>query len=125
MPESTSTERASADGVSTDGRDFRKLAADLDRCEHGRHEGDVCANCGPPGSKGNPLWRMDPIVDDEGDESGKASGALRLDRRFSGRAWPERLIGFGLDGVPICVPPRGEPGSAPPRPADYYRADLA
>lgn len=29
------------------------LLADLDRCVHGRHEGDVCSNCGGP-SRGNP-----------------------------------------------------------------------
>lgn len=30
------------------------VLADLDRCEHGRHEGDVCSSCGGP-SHGNPL----------------------------------------------------------------------
>lgn len=29
------------------------LAADLDRCQHGRHHGDDCGNCGGP-SHGNP-----------------------------------------------------------------------
>lgn len=29
------------------------VLADLDRCQHGRHEGDVCNGCGGP-SKGNP-----------------------------------------------------------------------
>jgi hypothetical protein len=30
------------------------MVADLDRCEHGRHEGDVCGSCGGP-SHGNPF----------------------------------------------------------------------
>jgi hypothetical protein len=29
------------------------MVSDLDRCEHGRHEGDACSSCGGP-SKGNP-----------------------------------------------------------------------
>lgn len=28
------------------------LVADLDRCEHGRHEGDVCSGCGGPSHGG-------------------------------------------------------------------------
>lgn len=34
----------------------RRILNDLDRCEHGRHEGDYCASCGGP-SKGNPKFR--------------------------------------------------------------------
>lgn len=34
-------------------RRFKTLLLDLDRCEHGRHEGDVCSSCGGP-SHGNP-----------------------------------------------------------------------
>lgn len=37
------------------------ILTDLDRCEHGRHEGDVCAGCGGP-SLGNPSWRTGSIV---------------------------------------------------------------
>jgi hypothetical protein len=60
---------------------WQTICADLDRCEHGRHEGDVCDGCGGP-SKGNP---------------------------FLGE---NRAIGFGLDGVPIWVPPRGPKNDA-------------
>jgi hypothetical protein len=35
-------------------RDWAIICADLDRCEHGRHEGDACFGCGGT-SKGNPL----------------------------------------------------------------------
>lgn len=34
---------------------FTNICMDLDRCEHGRHEGDVCSGCGG-NSHGNP-WR--------------------------------------------------------------------
>lgn len=57
----------------------RRLAAvlaDLDRCEHGRHEGDVCSGCGGP-SKGNPIM-----------------GGVGVDRQ----------IGYDISGNPICVP---------------------
>jgi hypothetical protein len=81
------------------------IARDLDRCEHGRHEGDVCSSCGGP-SKGNPLWDVDSV---------------RLIDRFAESATtstvPGRLIGFGLDGVPICVPERGADRS----PESWYR----
>lgn len=33
---------------------FRSILFDLDRCLHGRHEGDVCSGCNGP-SVGNPL----------------------------------------------------------------------
>lgn len=33
----------------------RRILGDLDRCEHGRHEGDDCSSCGGP-SKGNPKF---------------------------------------------------------------------
>jgi hypothetical protein len=33
---------------------FMNILLDLDRCEHGRHEGDVCLGCGGP-SVGNTL----------------------------------------------------------------------
>ena len=38
---------------------FARMVSDLDRCEHGRHEGDVCGSCGGP-SVGN-LLLGDPI----------------------------------------------------------------
>lgn len=83
----------------------------LDRCEHGRHEGDVCGGCNGP-SEGNPLWQ---VLED----------SPRLDSRFRHpKHTPDRLIGFGMDGVPICVPPRPKPGSAALKPDAYYRRDL-
>lgn len=36
------------------------ILADLDRCTHGRHEGDTCGSCGGP-SVGNPNFRTGPI----------------------------------------------------------------
>ncbi len=37
------------------------ILADLDRCIHGRHEGDTCAECGGP-SKGNPNFRTGQVI---------------------------------------------------------------
>lgn len=34
--------------------EWHVLVSDLDRCEHGRHEGDDCSGCGGP-SVGNPM----------------------------------------------------------------------
>lgn len=101
------------------------LMWDLDRCEHGRHEGDVCSSCGGP-SKGNPLWQIGDyaaVAHDWWDEEDATDQRLRarFDARPGDAAWPERLVGFGLDGVPICVPSRPEPGSPPRAPDDYYR----
>jgi len=64
-------------------RDAARLASilsDLDRCEHGRHEGDVCGGergCNGP-SHGNPLTHG-----------------------------PFRQIGYDLSGRPVVVPDRG------------------
>lgn len=41
--------------------DKARLVADIDRCEHGRHWGDICAECGGP-SLGNPLLRQGPVT---------------------------------------------------------------
>lgn len=103
--------------------EYATIVADLDRCEHGRHEGDDCSSCDGP-SKGNPLWEWD---DDERE--------LRIVRRFgtshppvgiilNATEYPERLIGFGLDASPICVPERPQPGSTPLTAESYYRRDL-
>jgi acyl-CoA synthetase (AMP-forming)/AMP-acid ligase II len=37
------------------------ILSDLNRCEHGRHAGDVCSNCNGP-SHGNPRLSDDRIV---------------------------------------------------------------
>ncbi len=39
---------------------WARIASDLDRCEHGRHEGDVCSSCRGP-SVGNRLIGHGPI----------------------------------------------------------------
>lgn len=57
--------------------DAARILADLDRCPHGRHEGDNCFGCGGP-SVGNPHIR------------------------------PGDVIGYGLDGVRIVMPARGD-----------------
>jgi hypothetical protein len=49
--EQTEKQRAEA-------RNFMGLCMDLNRCEHGRHEGDNCFGC-EGASKGNPLLRPD------------------------------------------------------------------
>lgn len=68
---------------------FASLLSDLDRCEHGRHEGDVCSSCRGP-SKGNPFLRV------INDASGRAP--------FAQLHAEPRQIGFTLYGGPIIVP---------------------
>lgn len=60
---------------------------DLDRCEHGRHEGDVC-QCPGGVSRGNPILN--------------AAGRPPLAQ------WEPRRIGTGVHGKPIFVPTRDE-----------------
>lgn len=38
------------------------VLADLDRCEHGRHEGDTCGSCHGGTSLGNPLIHPDRVI---------------------------------------------------------------
>jgi hypothetical protein len=38
------------------------FCSDLDRCEHGRHRGDVCGGCRGGVSLGNPLARLDANI---------------------------------------------------------------
>lgn len=63
-------------------QDFVTVLADLDRCEHGRHEGDPCSECGGP-SKGNPIMSSSP------------ARSITL---------VARQIGFGIDGSPVVIP---------------------
>lgn len=44
-----------------DGDRFRRLVADLSRCQHGRHRGDVCSACGGS-SVGNTLLPPGTVV---------------------------------------------------------------
>lgn len=64
-------------GVSTSNDNLARVLMDLDRCEHGRHEGDACFDCPDGTSVGNPRFPTG-----------------------------ER-IGTRLYGQPIVVPPRG------------------
>lgn len=61
--------------------ELASILQDLDRCEHGRHEGDDCNGCEGP-SVGNPCMvtrkYVEPLV--------------------------ERMIGYDLSGRPIVVP---------------------
>lgn len=68
-------------------RAMASTLTDLDRCEHGRHEGDDCFGC-EGRSKGNPLMACSP-----------ARNVAYL---------AARQIGFDISGRPICVPERGE-----------------
>jgi hypothetical protein len=84
-----------------------RVLADLDRCEHGRHQGDQCFSCPDGLSPGNPHLR------------------------------PGQTIGYGLDGVPIVVPTRARkynaanwyqadaPAVAAPHPCIVERRDDA
>lgn len=71
-------------------RRYQSILFDLDRCEHGRHEGDVCSSCGGP-SLGNPQLDRTRIV----------KGVSTL--------LPKRCIGFDLSARPIVVPMRDDP----------------
>lgn len=66
-------------------RRFAETLSDLNRCEHGRHEGDVCSECGGP-SLGNPF--------------------MAAETSWSGHDGVYRQIGFTLSGTPIVVPDR-------------------
>ncbi|MDX3759307.1 hypothetical protein [Streptomyces sp. AK02-04a] len=48
------------DSQSSDGP-WATLLADLDRCEHGRHQGDACGSCGP-WSHGNPHLKPGSVI---------------------------------------------------------------
>jgi hypothetical protein len=48
------------DSQSSDGP-WAALAADLDRCQHGRHQGDACGSCGP-WSHGNPHIKPGAVI---------------------------------------------------------------
>lgn len=55
-----------------------RMLTDLDRCMHGRHEGDRCFDCPGGASNGNPHIR-------EG-----------------------HVVGYSIDGKPYVMPPRGQ-----------------
>lgn len=91
-----------------------RVLYDLDRCEHGRHEGDTCSGPHPRGcngsSRGNPLGAIAYLDNDTEHRERLAYIAAR-----QGGVLP-RQIGFTIDGHPIVIP---EPGL--PRFPDAYR----
>ena len=64
--------------------------ADLDRCQHGRHYGDVCSGCPNATSVGNPLWQVGTVP----------QVAVLTD----GTRVP--VVAYGLDGNLWCLVPR-------------------
>lgn len=87
-------------------RPLAKILGELDRCEHGRHEGDQCSGAQPGGcdgpSRGNPFmlgaWRVEDWLDE--------SAWARIMSRFPDALPNDRLIGFTVHARPICVPDR-------------------
>lgn len=61
------------DATHPDGK-WAALVADLDRCQHGRHEGDPCVGC----------------------DGGKSTGNPHME--------PGQTIGYSADGTAIMVP---------------------
>jgi len=74
------------EGLRRERDEARGILSDLDRCEHGRHEGDECYGCGGP-SKGNPVVR-----------------------EWNTEHGTDRIVGYGIagDNRPIRLPRRGE-----------------
>lgn len=60
------------------------LVSDLDRCVHGRHQGDVCSSCGGP-SVGNELLPVGTVVGH--DLGGHAYVAPPREQRHRIDAW--------------------------------------
>jgi hypothetical protein len=85
-----STWRKRADDLQQERDRLARMAAiltDLNRCEHGRHEGDNCYSCQGT-SPGNPVVRL-------------------ADTYLRNPGFPDpplRTIGFDLSGNPIVVP---------------------
>lgn len=73
----------------TEDDSFEKMVLDLDRCPHGRHEGDACAG-----------WRGgDDLFD------GGCMGGFSLGNPYLTAGQP---IGFDISGRSYVMPPRGE-----------------
>lgn len=62
---------------------FAAILMDLDRCKHGRHEGDDCISCG-----------------------GHSAGNVLLNCAFTGVSPNHVQIGYGMSGDPIVLPVR-------------------
>lgn len=91
------------------------VLVDLDRCQHGRHEGDVCSGCGGP-SLGNPIPELADLA------------ARRLADNPRVPAVALRQVGYGISGDPILIPPRGTAVGTPAnwrsRPTDVDTSDV-
>lgn len=71
------------------GRDAIKFLADLDRCPHGRHEGDTCSGWQPGGD----------------DYHRGCRGGWSLGNPYLKTG---QVAGYGLGAKPYVMPPRGE-----------------
>lgn len=60
------------------------LVSDLDRCEHGRHQGDVCSSCGGP-SRGNLI--LPPGSEIGHDLSAACYIVPQQESRYDAKAW--------------------------------------
>lgn len=65
-------------------RHLLAVLVDLDRCEHGRHQGDVCSGCGGP-SRGNPHMPTGDVVGY--DISGKPIVMPDREHKHDASAW--------------------------------------
>jgi hypothetical protein len=118
----------------TEGRQWRQLVSDLDRCPHGRHEGDTCAGWRGPGlydggcqggrSLGNPLLgagatigvdyatRMIEIPEDKADRSDPSKW---IHRARPGEMLHHHLPGYVGDDADLWQ----DPPPRPPRAGDH------
>lgn len=88
-----------------DAQRFKNLLSDLDRCQHGRHEGDVCGGitgCNGP-SQGNPLLPQRGLLTETLHRTNNAGTSVPY-------TVARRQIGYTMDRRAIVVPERGAPG---------------
>lgn len=87
-------------------RAMATIVSDLDRCEHGRHEGDVCSSCGGP-SKGNPCvnWAWTDPEWESGGYRDVGHSHVRIAAHLD-EDIPPRLVGFTMGAKPIVDPGR-------------------
>lgn len=76
---------------------FARVLHDLNRCEHGRHEGDACSSgCAGGISLGNPVMRL---ADEFLGQPGMPPGSEGVPTQP-----PLRTVGYDISGNPIVVP---------------------
>ncbi|MFD9192953.1 hypothetical protein ACFWCA_32665 [Streptomyces phaeochromogenes] len=85
----TEQQAATLDSRSNDGR-WAALLADLDRCMHGRHQGDDCGGCGGQ-SKGNHILRPGAVIGYG--LRGEAIVMPNRDHKHDPTAWRVQLTG--------------------------------